>query len=356
MAGRTVKVRHARKLAATQVIPFSRQIASMLGAGMSILASIMTLEEQCDEPEFKKVLRHMLDVIERGEPLSAGLADFPQLFDDMYVNMVVAGEQSGQFAPVMRRLALILASSSRLRKKVKSAMTYPAVIMSIALLLAAGLIQFVVPVFAEMFSGFGKELPWLTQQLVDVSGFVKAWWYIILPIVVAVVWLFRRWKKTEFGRRRFDEWMLKMPVFGQLNQKASIGRFCRLLAQMIAAGVPILKALKVVSGSIGNTVLEQAILAARLEVEQGNQLSPSLEGKPYMPTLMVRMIAAGEKAGKVEDMLDSVADAYDEDVEVMLGTLTSLMEPFLMVFLGVVIGTIVLAMFLPIFNLGSIAH
>ena len=356
MATRVVKVRHARKLVATQVIPFSRQIASMLGAGMSILASIMTLEEQCDDPDFKKVLRHLLDVIERGEPLSAGLADFPQLFDEMYVNMVIAGEQSGQFAPVMRRLSLILASASRLRKKVKSAMTYPAVIMSIALLMAAGLIQFVVPVFAEMFSGFGKELPWLTQKLVDVSDFVKAWWYIILPIVVAAVWAFRRWKKTEFGRRRFDEWMLKMPVFGQLNQKASIGRFCRLLAQMIAAGVPILKSLKVVAGSIGNTVLEHAILAARQEVEQGNQLSPSLEGKPYMPTLMVRMIAAGEKAGKVEDMLDSVADAYDEDVEVMLGTLTSLMEPFLMVFLGIVIGTIVLAMFLPIFNLGSIAH
>ena len=356
MATRVVKVRHARKLVATQVIPFSRQIASMLGAGMSILASIMTLEEQCDDPDFKKVLRHLLDVIERGEPLSAGLADFPQLFDEMYVNMVIAGEQSGQFAPVMRRLSLLLASASRLRKKVKSAMTYPAVIMSIALLMAAGLIQFVVPVFAEMFSGFGKELPWLTQKLVDVSDFVKAWWYIILPIVVAAVWAFRRWKKTEFGRRRFDEWMLKMPVFGQLNQKASIGRFCRLLAQMIAAGVPSLKSLKVVAGSIGNTVLEHAILAARQEVEQGNQLSPSLEGKPYMPTLMVRMIAAGEKAGKVEDMLDSVADAYDEDVEVMLGTLTSLMEPFLMVFLGVVIGTIVLAMFLPIFNLGSIAH
>ena len=356
MAGRVIRVKRARKLAATQVIPFSRQTASMLGAGMSILSSIMTLEEQCDDPAFKKVLRHLLDVIERGEPLSAGLADFPQLFDDMYVNMVVAGEQSGQFAPVMRRLSIILASASRLRKKVKSAMTYPAVIMSIALLMAAGLIQFVVPVFAEMFSGFGKQLPWLTQKLVDVSNFVKAWWFIVLPVVVASVWLFRRWKNTEFGRRRFDEWMLKMPVFGQLNQKATIGRFCRLLAQMIAAGVPILKSLKVVAGSIGNTVLEQAILAARMEVEQGNQLSPSLEGKPYMPTLMVRMIAAGEKAGKVEDMLDSVADAYEEDVELMLGTLTSLMEPFLMVFLGAVIGTIVLAMFLPIFNLGSIAH
>ena len=356
MAGRAIRVKRAGKLAATQVIPFSRQIASMLGAGMSILSAIMTLEEQCDDPEFKKVLRHLLDVIERGEPLSSGLADFPQLFDDMYVNMVVAGEQSGQFAPVMRRLSIILSSASRLRKKVKSAMTYPAVIMSIALLMAAGLIQFVVPVFAEMFSGFGKELPWLTQKLVDVSDFVKKWWYVILPIVATAVWLFRKWKKTEYGRRRFDEWMLKMPVFGQLNQKASIGRFCRLLAQMIAAGVPILKSLKVVAGSIGNTILEDAILAARLEVEQGNQLSPSLEGKPYMPTLMVRMIAAGEKAGKVEDMLDSVADAYDEDVEVMLGTLTSLMEPFLMVFLGAIIGTIVLAMFMPIFNLGSIAH
>ena len=356
MAKSEIKIRGAKKIAKNEVIPFTRQLASMLGAGMTILASIQTLEEQCANPEFKKVLQHLGDVIEGGEPLSAGLTDFPVLFDEMYVNMVIAGEQSGEFAPIMKRLAQIMTSSSRLRKKVKSAMTYPAVIMSIALLMAAGLIQFVVPVFAEMFAGFGKELPWLTQKLVDVSNFVKAWWYIILPAVGAAVWLFRRWKKTEFGRRRFDEWMLKMPVFGQLNQKASIGRFCRLLAQMIAAGVPILKALKVVAGSIGNTVLEQAILGARQEVEQGNQLSPSLEGKPYMPTLMVRMIAAGEKAGKVEDMLDSVADAYDEDVEVMLGTLTSLMEPFLMVFLGAVIGTIVLAMFLPIFNLGSIAQ
>ena len=327
----------------------------MLGAGMTILAAIQTLEEQCDNPDFKGILRHLSEVIEGGEPLSAGLADFPQLFDEMYVNMVVAGEQSGEFAPIMKRLAQILTSASRLRKKVKSAMTYPAVIMSIAFCLAGGLIQFVVPIFAEMFSGFGKELPWLTQKLVDVSDFVKAWWYIIVPSVVAAAWLFRRWKRTESGRLKFDEWMLKMPVFGILNQKACIARFCRLLAQMVAAGVPILKSLKVVSGSLGNTVLEKSILMARQEVEQGNQISPSLDGKPYMPTLMVRMLAAGEKAGKVEEMLDSVADTYDEEVEVILGTLTSLMEPFLMVFLGAVIGTIVLAMFLPIFNLGSLA-
>ncbi len=353
--GKPIKVKGAKRLRNKEVIPFTRQLASMLGAGMTILASIQTLGEQCADQEFKKVLQHLSDVIEGGAPLSNGLADFPQLFDDMYVNMVVAGEQSGEFAGIMKRLATILQSSSRLRKKVKSAMTYPTVIVSIALLLAAGLIQFVVPVFAEMFSGFGKELPWLTQKLVAVSQFVKNWWYIIGGVMAAGVFVFKRWKATQAGHLAFDRWKLNLPVFGLLNQKAAIGRFCRLLAQMVAAGVPILKSLEVVAGSLDNYVLENSVLAARKEVEQGNQLSPSLQGKPFMPILMIRMLAAGEKAGKVEDMLESVADSYDEEVEMMLATLTSLMEPFLMVFLGAIIGTIVTAMFLPIFNLGSLA-
>jgi type IV pilus assembly protein PilC len=355
MMGKPIKVKGAKRLRNKEVIPFTRQLASMLGAGMTILASIQTLGEQCADQEFKKVLQHLSDVIEGGAPLSNGLADFPQLFDDMYVNMVVAGEQSGEFAGIMKRLATILQSSSRLRKKVKSAMTYPTVIVSIALLLAAGLIQFVVPVFAEMFSGFGKELPWLTQKLVAVSQFVKNWWYIIGGVMAAGVFVFKRWKATQAGHLAFDRWKLNLPVFGLLNQKAAIGRFCRLLAQMVAAGVPILKSLEVVAGSLDNYVLENSVLAARKEVEQGNQLSPSLQGKPFMPILMIRMLAAGEKAGKVEDMLESVADSYDEEVEMMLATLTSLMEPFLMVFLGAIIGTIVTAMFLPIFNLGSLA-
>ena len=355
MMGKPIKVKGAKRLRNKEVIPFTRQLASMLGAGMTILASIQTLGEQCADAEFKKVLQHLSEVIEGGAPLSNGLADYPQLFDEMYVNMVIAGEQSGEFAGIMKRLANILQSSSRLRKKVKSAMTYPTVIVSIALLLAAGLIQFVVPVFAEMFSGFGKELPWLTQKLVDVSQFVKNWWYIIGGVMAAGVFVFKRWKATQAGHLAFDRWKLNLPVFGLLNQKAAIGRFCRLLAQMVAAGVPILKSLEVVAGSLDNYVLENSVLAARKEVEQGNQLSPSLQGKPFMPILMVRMLAAGEKAGKVEDMLESVADSYDEEVEVMLATLTSLMEPFLMVFLGAIIGTIVTAMFLPIFNLGSLA-
>ena len=349
------KIKGAKKIAANEVIPFTRQLASMVGAGMPILPTMQTLEEQCANPEFKKVLTHMRATIEGGEPISKSLAAFPKIFDDMYVNMVVAGEQSGEFAGILKRLASILGSASKLRKKVKSAMTYPAVIISIALLMAGGLIQFVVPIFAEMFAGFGKPLPALTQSLVDVSEFVKGNWHCLLGALVVAVFAFRRWKATKKGRYQFDELKLKMPVFGTLNQKSSIGRFCRLLAQMTNAGVPILKSLKVVAASIGNNVLEESIMAARKEVEQGNQLNIALDGKPYMPVIMVRMIAAGEKAGRLEDMLDSVADAYDEEVESMLSTLTSLMEPFLMVFLGAIIGTIVLAMFLPIFNMGSLA-
>ena len=349
------KIKGAKKIAKTEVVPFTRQLASMIGAGMPILSTIQTLEEQCSNPEFKKVLTHLKDTIEGGDPLSRGLAAFPVLFDDMYVNMVVAGEQSGEFAGILKRLGSIMQATARLRGKVKSAMTYPTVIVSIALLLAAGLIQFVVPIFAEMFSGFGKPLPALTQTLVDISDFVKGNWYYVLGAVIVAVVSFRKWKSTERGHYQFDEFKLKMPVFGQLNLKSSIGRFCRLLAQMTNAGVPILKSLDVVARSIGNRVLEKSILDARKEVEQGNQLNVALDGKPYMPLIMVRMIAAGEKAGKVEDMLDSVADSYDEEVEALLSTLTALMEPFLMVFLGAIIGTIVMAMFMPIFNMGSLA-
>lgn len=353
--GNIPKVKGIKKIAKTEIIPFTRQLSSMIGAGMPILSTLQTLEDQCSDPEFKKVLTHLRTTIEGGDPISRALADFPMLFDDMYVNMVIAGEQSGEFSGILKRLAAILGSASRLRQKVKSAMTYPTVIISIALLMAAGLIQFVVPIFADMFAGFGKPLPAMTQSLVNLSNFVKHNWYIVLGGTTIAIVAFRKWKATERGHYQFDEFLLKMPVFGQLNLKSSIGRFCRLLAQMINAGVPILKSLEVVAGSMGNRVMEKSILDARKEVEQGNQLNVALNGKPYMPILMVRMIAAGEKAGKVEDMLDSVADSYEEEVEALLTTLTSLMEPFLMVFLGALIGTIVMAMFLPIFNMGSLA-
>lgn len=351
-----IKIKGAKRLRQKELVPFTKQLAAMNGAGMSILTTMQTLEEQCENPAFRRILRELLETIEGGEPLSKGLARFPGVFDEMYVNMALAGEQSGQFAPILKRLADILQGAARLHRKVKSAMTYPTVILSIALILCWGLIQFVVPTFAEMFAGSGQKLPGLTQALVDISDFTKAWWYVILPSLVAAVWLFLKWKGTERGRLAFDEFMLKTPVFGELNLKSSVGRFARLLAQMLGAGVPILKSLEVVARSLGNRVLEKSVTLARQEVEQGNQLNTALTGKPYVPLILIRMIAAGEKAGRVEDMLNSVADAYDEEVETLLSTLTALMEPFLMVFLGGIIGTVVIAMFLPIFNMGSLAH
>ncbi len=337
-----------------ELIPFTRQMSSMLNAGMSILSAMATLEEQCTNLNFKKVLRHIREVIESGDPFSTGLAMYPQIFDSMYVNMVAAGEESGQFAPVLRRLASMLDSSARLVRKVKSAMTYPTVILSMALLIAGGLITFIVPVFAEMFSGFGSTLPAPTQFLVDISEFVKGYYYIIIPGVVVGFVAFKKWRSTETGHYKFDAFVLKLPIFGELVQKVSIARFCRLFSQMLTSGVPILDSLQIVAQAMGNKVLELALLSARSGIEQGNTLSSSLEGKPCLPVLMVRMIAAGEKSGRIDEMLESVADSYDEEVEAMLATLTSLMEPFLMVFLGVVIGGIVIAMFLPIFKLSSV--
>jgi len=354
MSKGVIKVAGVSAIRKKELIPFTRQMSSMLNAGMSILSALATLEEQCANPSFKKVLSRIKDKIEGGEPFSEALAMFPQIFDTMYVNMVAAGEESGQFAPVLKRLAAMLDSSARLVRKVKSAMTYPIVILSIALILAGGLITFIVPVFAEMFSGFGSELPLPTQMLVNISDFIKGYYFIIIPVIVVLTFVFKKWKATEAGKYTFDGLILRLPVFGELIQKVSIGRFCRLFSQMLTSGVPILDALKIVAQAMGNAVIERALLSARTGIEQGNTLSSSLEGKPCLPLLMVRMIAAGEKSGRIDEMLESVADSYDDEVEAMLATLTSLMEPFLMVFLGIIIGGIVLAMFLPIFELGSV--
>lgn len=337
-----------------ELIPFTRQTASMLNAGMSILASLSTLEDQCSHPGFKLVLKSLRENVESGAPFSDGLRRFPKIFDDMYVNMVAAGEQSGQFAAVLKRLALIMDSSSRLVRKVKSALTYPSVILCMALIIAGSLITFIVPVFADMFSGFGAKLPGPTQFLVDISTFIKGHWLALICAISAAVFSFRKWHATPKGQLLFDQFLLGLPVFGLLTQKVAVARFCRLFAQMLTSGVPILDAMQVVARSMGNKVIEGAILSARAGIEQGNTLSSSLEGKPCLPLLMIRMIAAGEKSGRIDEMLESVAETYDDEVETTLSSLTSLMEPFLMVFLGVVIGGIVIAMFLPIFKLGSV--
>ncbi len=348
------KVRGVVKIVRTDLPAFSRQMAAMLSAGMPIVASLETLEEQASNPNFKIVLRDVKRSIEGGSSFSESLHLYPQIFDVLYISMVRAGEQSGQFAETMKRIGELLEANARLRRKVKSAMTYPIVVMSMALVIATGMIIFIVPVFANMYKDFGSKLPGPTQFLVDISNGIKKNAIIIVPAIALGVWLFKKWKKTKSGAWAMDRFALKAPVVGILTQKVAVARFSRTLAQLVQSGVPILNALEIVAKAAANLVIEKAIMEARVSVEHGETLSAGLSDKDCIPTLVVRMMSAGEKTGKVDEMLDSVADTYDDEVEAMLASLTSMLEPLLMVVLGVVIGGIVICMFLPIFKMSEV--
>jgi type IV pilus assembly protein PilC len=352
--GRGGVVHGAKKIVNKELGPFTRQISSMMTSGMSLVASLSALHDQAETPAFRVVLGELLAAIEGGAPFSDALARYPQIFDSLYVNMVRAGERSGEFAPTLKRLAMMLETSAKLKRKVKGAMTYPAVVMTMALAIAFGIITFVVPVFAGMYADFGGSLPLPTQVLLNISNAIRGNILIIIPVAVVGVFLFRRWAKTPQGEWTIHSRVLRMPVFGALIQKVSVARFTRLLAQMLRSGVPILEALELVAKATGNRVIEKAIMDARHAVEQGGTITSGLQDKECLPKLMIRMVEAGEKSGRLDEMLDNIADTYDDEVETMLAALTSLMEPLLMVFLGVVIGGIVVALFMPLFKMGQL--
>lgn len=344
----------AKKIVTTVLPSFSRQLSAMLSAGMPIVASLEAMEEQTDNQNFKLVIRHIKSNIENGSAFSDALRQFPSIFDDLYANMVRGGETGGQLAETIGRLAGFLESSARLRKKVKSAMTYPTVVLCLAIGIAAAMITFVVPVFVQMFADFKATLPAPTQFLVNLSNFMrKNGAFVVVGLVVAII-LFKKWKTTPAGAYAFDQFVLKTPVFGELTKKVAAARFARTFGQLIRSGVPILSALEIVSGATGNKVAEKVILNARQAVEKGEPLSNAMLNQTVFPPMLVRMLQAGEKTGKIDEMMDSIADFYDGEVENMLSALTSLLEPLLMVFLGVIVGGIVVCMFLPIFKMPSI--
>jgi type IV pilus assembly protein PilC len=344
----------AKKIVQENLPNFSRQLAAMLSAGMPIVASLDALYEQADNPNFKNVIGQIKRSIENGAAFSESLRQFPSIFDDLYANMVKGGETGGQLAETIARLAGFLESSAKLRRKVKSAMMYPVIVLCIAMAIATGMILFVVPVFGEMFADFGKALPGPTQALLDMSKFLKAYGIFVLAGIIGAAVAFKKWKATAAGAYKFDKFLLKAPVFGELNKKVAAARFSRTFGQLIKSGVPILSALDIVSGATGNKVAGAVILGARTAVEKGEPLSSAMVNQTVFPVMLVRMLQAGEKTGKVDEMMDSIADFYDDEVETMLGGLTSLLEPLLMVFLGVIVGGIVLCMFLPIFKMGEV--
>jgi type IV pilus assembly protein PilC len=341
----------------TDLVLFTRQLSTMIEAGISLVQALTALYDQCD-PKRQKNLRHIIsDVTTRvqgGETFHESIAKHPRVFDRLFVSMVKAGEHGGLLAEILDRLAGFLEASARLRKKIKSAMTYPVIVICIAMAITTFLIVKVVPIFGEIFADFGSKLPAPTQFLIDVSDFMRGQWYFLILGIGGTIFGIRTFLRSTRGKQLWDRWKLKLPVFGPLVHKICMSRFARTFAQLIRSGVPILEVLDIVGGASGNHVVETSIKGVSSDVEKGDNLSVALSKKPIFPPMMLRMVAAGEATGKIDTMLEKMADFWDEEIEAMLDALTSLIEPMLIVFLGVIVGGIVIAMFLPIFKLNEV--
>ncbi len=341
----------------TDLVLFTRQLATMVDAGIPLVGAMTALYDTADpkrQVSLRNVIADVTSRVQGGESFHQSLAKHPFIFNRLYVSMVKAGEAGGLLAEILDRLAGFLEASARLKKKVKSALVYPVVVISIAILITTFLIIKVVPVFADVFKDFGRPLPGPTQMLVDISEFSRNYWWAILLAIAAIYFAIKMFLKTENGQLLWDKYQLKLPVFGPLLHKIAMTRFARTFAQLIRSGVPILETLDIVGGSAGNRVIEQAIRSVSTDVERGDNLSVALSKKTIFPPMMLRMVAAGESTGKIDEMLEKMADFWDEEIEATLAALTSLLEPILIVILGVVVGGIVLCMFLPIFQLPEI--
>jgi len=341
----------------TDLVLFTRQLATMIEAGISLVQAMTALYDQCD-PKRQRGLRQIIsDVTTRvqgGESFHESIAKHPRVFDRLFVSMVKAGEHGGLLAEILDRLAGFLEASARLKKKIKSAMTYPVIVICIAILITTFLLVKVVPIFGDIFRDFGANLPAPTQFLIDVSNFIRNEWYFLIVIIGGTIFGVRTFLRSARGKAIWDRWKLKLPVFGPLIHKICMSRFSRTFAQLIRSGVPILEVLDIVGGASGNSVVEASIKGVSQDVEKGDNLSVALSKKPIFPPMMLRMVSAGEATGKIDTMLEKMADFWDEEIEAMLDALTSLIEPFLIVFLGVIVGGIVIAMFLPIFKLNEV--
>lgn len=348
------KVPGAKKIVAKDLAPFTRQMAAMLSSGLPVVQTLDALEEQTTNKVFQTVIAGIRSQIEGGASFSEALGLYPDIFNDLYINMLKAGEAGGMLAETTGRIADFLEDWNKLRRKVKSAMMYPVIVLIVALGLAASMIIWIVPVFANIFSDFNAKLPAPTQFLVNVSNTIRHNALTVIAIAVALGIAFAKFKKTPKGAYLIDGLILKIPVFGELTRKVALSRFSSTFAQLTRSGVPILQTMEIVSFATGNKVLGKIVLDARANVERGEPLSVALDKSKAYPRMLIHMLSAGEKTGKVDEMLQKISEFYDDEVETLLGGLTSLIEPLLIVFLGVIIGGIVVCMFMPIFKMHEI--
>jgi len=337
-----------------EVTVFTRQFATMINAGLPLVKCLSILSEQTESPVLTEVIADVQHEVEMGRSLSEALQKHPDVFSDLYTSMVKAGEIGGVLDDVLLRIANTLESEAEIRRKIKSALTYPVAMLGISLLLLVVMLIFVVPTFENMFKEIGAELPFLTKFIMGVSHFLLSWKGLILiaALIGGAVYL-HRWVKTPSGRRKLDSFKLKLPIFGNLIHKMSLSRFSRTLGTLVASGVPILQALEITSNTVGNVLVAEAVENVRSGVKEGESIARPLSQSPLFPPMVTQMLAIGEETGALDTMLNKVSDFYDSEVAATVESMTSLLEPLLIVFLGVVVGVIVIALYMPIFSLIS---
>ncbi|MGQ9508495.1 MAG: type II secretion system inner membrane protein GspF [Thermodesulfobacteriota bacterium] len=345
-----------RKVKQRSIAIFTRQLATMIDAGLPLVQSLDVLASQQEDKNFKGIIRDIREDVEGGSTFAGALRKHPETFNELYTNLVVAGEEGGILDNILIRLANYIEKAEALKKKVKSALVYPGVIVTVAVLVVMILMIFVIPVFETMFKSAGQSLPLPTLIVLTISKFVKKYILLFIPTVILLVYLFRRFYRTESGKTLIDRLLLKLPVFGILLKKVSVARFARTLGTLVSSGVPILDGLSIVSKTAGNRTIETAILDARASIREGETIAEPLNRSGIFPPMVIQMISVGESTGALDSMLAKIADFFEEEVDVAVGNLTSLLEPFLMIFLGVVIGGVVVSMYLPIFQMASAIH
>ncbi len=333
---------------------FSRQLATLIGAGLPLLRSLQILQEQVEDKNLKEALDSITASVEGGSTLSEAMAKFPRIFNRLYVNMVKAGEIGGALEQVLDRLAMFQEKSQAVRSKVKGAMWYPAVVITIALGVVAIIMIFVVPKFADMFTGLGAELPYPTQVMINLSEGLVNYWYMPLIAIAGIIILLKLIARYEYGRYVLDRAKLKLPIFGAIVQKSAIARFARTFGTLLDTGVPILQTLLIVKDTSGNEVISRAMVDIHSSIRDGDTVSEPMKAFPIFPPLVVHMIAVGEETGALDQMLIKVAEAYEREVDDAVESLAKLIEPLLIVMLGGIIGGVVVALYLPIFNVSNV--
>jgi len=340
-----------KKVKSKDLSVFTRQFSVMIDAGLPLVQCLEILAQQQENKYFQQILLQVRQDVEEGSTLAAAMARHPRVFDQLYSNMVEAGETGGILDVVLQRLSQYIEKAAALKRKVKAAMIYPATIIGVAFLVVIFMLTFVIPTFASMFKGLGAELPLPTQIVLWLSDFVRGYILLIIAAIAGAVYALRRYYKTEGGRGTIDALALKVPVFGTLIRKVSVARFTRTFGTLVSSGVPILEGLRITARTAGNRVVEKAVMQCRAAVTAGKTLSEPLKASGVFPPMVTQMISVGEQTGALDAMLSKIADFYDDEVDTAVGALTALLEPLMIVFLGVVIGGLVVAMYLPIFRL-----